>query len=119
MQTNQVQKPLMRFLDKKGPRKEKKQREKFHKFPLPRLKPASFLIRIYLIFTQMFITLQYKGGIFLFGLHDPWITLVYALCAGSTLLCILYGAINWNKGGVEVKKEKIIQWGKEEEELEK
>lgn len=66
----------------------------------------------------MFITLQYKGGIFLFGLHDPWITLVYLLCVGSTLLCVFYGAINWNKGGIEVKKEKIIQWEKEEEELE-
>lgn len=54
----------------------------------------------------------------LFGLHDPWIIMGYLLCIGSTLLCIVYGATNWNRGGVEVKGEKVAQWAKEEEELE-
>lgn len=54
----------------------------------------------------------------MFGLHDPWIIMGYLLCIGSTLLCIVYGATNWNRGGVEVKGEKVAQWAKEEEELE-
>lgn len=31
------------------------------------------------------------------GLSDPWIISVYLLCLLSTLLCIIYGIINWNK----------------------
>ncbi len=31
------------------------------------------------------------------GLSDPWIILVYALSVLSSLLCIVYGAIKWNK----------------------
>ncbi|MGQ9472693.1 MAG: symporter small accessory protein [Candidatus Caldatribacteriaceae bacterium] len=54
----------------------------------------------------------------MFGLHDPWIILAYVLCVGSTLLCVFYGVSNWNKGGIEVKKEKVLQWEKTEEILE-
>jgi hypothetical protein len=32
------------------------------------------------------------------GIDDPWIVTVYLLCILSTLLCIVYGAMNWNKG---------------------
>ncbi len=31
------------------------------------------------------------------GLSDPWIILAYALSVFSSLLCIVYGAIKWNK----------------------
>ncbi len=54
----------------------------------------------------------------MFGLYDPSIILVYLLCIGSTLLCVIYGIVHWNRSGVEVKAEKIIQWEKEEETLE-
>ncbi|WP_438314775.1 symporter small accessory protein [Candidatus Caldatribacterium sp. SIUC1] len=52
------------------------------------------------------------------GLHDFWITLAYLLCIGSTLLCVVYGLVNWNRGGEGVKPEKILHWEKEEEALE-
>lgn len=32
------------------------------------------------------------------GIEDPWIWSVYILTILSTLLCIVYGIINWNKG---------------------
>ena len=34
----------------------------------------------------------------MFGLNDPWILLAYLLCIASTIACIVYGIINWNKG---------------------
>lgn len=33
-----------------------------------------------------------------FGIEDPWIWGVYVLIVLSTILCIVYGLINWNKG---------------------
>lgn len=35
------------------------------------------------------------------GISDPWIWGVYVLLVLSTLLCVVYGAINWNKGDEE------------------
>ena len=32
------------------------------------------------------------------GIEDPWIGGVYILIILSALLCIIYGAVNWNKG---------------------
>ena len=34
----------------------------------------------------------------IFGLEDPWIIGSYLGIILSTLLCIVYGAVNWNKG---------------------
>ncbi len=33
------------------------------------------------------------------GLSDFGIILAYVLCVLSTLLCVVYGIVNWNKGG--------------------
>ncbi|MBC7217519.1 MAG: hypothetical protein H5U36_05045 [Candidatus Caldatribacterium sp.] len=52
------------------------------------------------------------------GLHDFSIVLVCLLCTGSTVLCMVYGLLNWNRGGEEVQVEKVIKWEKEEEALE-
>ncbi len=30
------------------------------------------------------------------GIEDPWIWGVYVLLIGMTLVCVIYGAINWN-----------------------
>lgn len=49
------------------------------------------------------------------GIEDPWVVLVYILCILSTLLCVVYGLINWNKGEEPVKKEDV-DWAKEEKE---
>ncbi len=55
------------------------------------------------------------------GIDDPWIWGVYLLCIFSTLLCIIYGLINWNKGGedegIEASEENA--WEAEEEKMEK
>jgi hypothetical protein len=32
------------------------------------------------------------------GIEDPWIWSVYILMILITLVCVVYGAINWNKG---------------------
>ncbi len=32
------------------------------------------------------------------GLEDPIVLLAYLLCGASTLLCVVYGIICWNKG---------------------
>ena len=53
------------------------------------------------------------------GLKDFSIFLVYALCIASTLLCVVYGIVNWNKGDdkqASIKKDEA--WAKEEEKLE-
>lgn len=52
------------------------------------------------------------------GLHDFWIILVYLLCIGSTILCVVYGLVNWNRGGELIRPERMVKWEKEEEELE-
>lgn len=55
----------------------------------------------------------------MFGLGDFSIVAVYLLCVLSTLLCIIYGILNWNKGGEpnakEIKKE--VDWDKKELEI--
>lgn len=55
------------------------------------------------------------------GFTDPWIFLVYLLCIASAVLCVVYGALNWNKGGDtegdEIQEE--AQWEKGEEQMEK
>ncbi len=56
----------------------------------------------------------------MFGLGDFWVSLVFVLIILSTLLCIVYGVIYWNKDGEpteeEIKEE--IEWEKEEKEIE-
>jgi len=56
----------------------------------------------------------------MFGINDPWIWGAYILCILSTILCIVYGILNWNKG--EEKEEKQIQeeieWHDKEKEME-
>ena len=50
------------------------------------------------------------------GLEDGWITSAYLLCLLSSLLCVIYGAINWNKGETAPSAEDQ-QWAREEAEL--
>lgn len=55
------------------------------------------------------------------GIDDPWIWGVYLLCVFSTLLCVIYGLINWNRGGEQEENEasEEIAWEAKEEEMEK
>jgi len=53
------------------------------------------------------------------GLGDFWIALAFVLTLLSSLLCVVYGAINWNRGDEPSKQEiaKEAQWEKEEREI--
>jgi len=64
---------------------------------------------------------QLWEGVSVLGIDDPVIVAVYLLCIFSTLLCVIYGIVNWNKEGeleaVEIKEE--AAWETEEDEMEK
>ncbi len=32
------------------------------------------------------------------GIEDPWIILGFVFLIGSTIACVIYGWLNWNKG---------------------
>lgn len=53
------------------------------------------------------------------GIDDPLILSVYLLCIFSSLLCVIYGIFNWNRGGeleaLEIKEE--AAWETSEEEM--
>ena len=49
------------------------------------------------------------------GIEDKWIVAAYMLCLASTVLCVAYGLINWNRGDEPVKREDV-DWAKEEKE---
>ena len=51
------------------------------------------------------------------GIEDKFVALAYVLCIASTLLCLIYGIVNWNKGDDTVKDEDV-RWIKEEEKIE-
>jgi hypothetical protein len=47
------------------------------------------------------------------GLEDGWVFLAYVLCILTGLLCVVYGAVTWNRGDEPLKQEDV-QWMKEE-----
>jgi len=56
----------------------------------------------------------------MFGIDDPAIYLGYLLTFLSLILCIIYGALNWNKGG-ELESSALEmdeKWEAEEEKIE-
>jgi hypothetical protein len=57
----------------------------------------------------------------MFGISDPGIYLAYLLVFLCTAFAVIYGIINWNKGGEIDKKEleKDIQWEKKEKSIKK
>jgi len=50
---------------------------------------------------------------------DFWVTLAYGLTLGSVILCVVYGAINWNKPNEDMEKEirEEADWEKRDPEL--
>ena len=54
------------------------------------------------------------------GLGDFWVSLIFVLTILSAVLCVVYGAMNWNKGGqlseTEANEEK--KWDQKEREIE-
>ena len=55
------------------------------------------------------------------GLGDGWVVAAYTLCISSTLLCIIYGIMNWNKeADVDTRPDAAAgEWIKEEIEIDK
>lgn len=51
------------------------------------------------------------------GIQDPWVSAAYLLCILSSLLCVVYGAVNWNKGEHAPDAEDK-HWAEEEDKLE-
>ena len=53
----------------------------------------------------------------LFGIEDASVSLVYLLCIASAILCVVYGALTWNKGDEPVE-EQDVKWAAEEKKVE-
>lgn len=54
------------------------------------------------------------------GIPDPWVWGAYILCILAVIICVIYGILNWNKGG-EDEEEQIkeeLEWEKKEREME-
>lgn len=51
------------------------------------------------------------------GIEDKWVAAAYVLCILSSLLCVAYGIINWNRGEDEAKAEDL-RWAREEKKVE-
>jgi len=71
--------------------------------------------------TVLFMISSGKGGIgMVLGIPDFWIWSAFLLSVGSTLLCVIYGAINWNRGGNDESQQidEEVQWDEKEKEVE-
>ena len=53
----------------------------------------------------------------LLGMQDSWVAAAYILCILSSIICVIYGAINWNKG-VHTPDAEDEHWVEEEDKLE-
>jgi hypothetical protein len=51
------------------------------------------------------------------GIEDPFVLAAYLLCIGSTLLCVVYGLLTWNRGDEPVRTEDLA-WAREEKQVE-
>ncbi len=52
------------------------------------------------------------------GIDDSSVWSAYLLCIASTVLCVVYAWINWNRGD-ETVAEEDVKWEAEEEQVEK
>jgi hypothetical protein len=51
------------------------------------------------------------------GIEDKGVLAAYLLCIASTLLCVIYGVINWNRGDDSIEPDDI-KWVAEEQKVE-
>ena len=51
------------------------------------------------------------------GIEDTWVLAAYLLCLASTLLCVVYGVITWNRGDDSVQREDV-KWAAEDKKIE-
>lgn len=58
-----------------------------------------------------------KGEVQMLGIEDKYVALAYLLCLLSTLTCVIYGILAWNRGSEQPRKEDI-SWAHEEKKVE-
>ncbi len=51
------------------------------------------------------------------GIEDKWVWLAYLLCILSTILCVVYGLINWNRGD-EAVEPADVRWATQQDKAE-
>ena len=51
------------------------------------------------------------------GIEDKGVLAAYLLCIASTILCVIYGLINWNKGDEDIQPDDV-KWATEEKKVE-
>ncbi|MBP7830604.1 MAG: hypothetical protein KA248_11870 [Kiritimatiellae bacterium] len=55
----------------------------------------------------------------LLGIEDPWVWLAYILCIASTVLCVVWGVLRWNREDTVVEPEaEVRHWAEEEDKVE-
>jgi hypothetical protein len=52
------------------------------------------------------------------GSFDFGVSLAFWLTLISTLLCVYYGAVNWNKGAEKKANKNVEHWAQEEDKIE-
>lgn len=52
------------------------------------------------------------------GIEDFWVWLAYLLCIASSILCVIYGLINWNRGD-DSPTPADVRWAQHEKQVEK
>jgi hypothetical protein len=60
---------------------------------------------------------RFAKGACMLGIDDPIVLLAYLLCIGSSLLCVVYGILCWNKGHDAVTAVDV-KWATEEKRAE-
>ncbi len=53
----------------------------------------------------------------LLGIDSVGVSTAYILCIASVILCVVYGAVNWNKGDEDVQPDDV-KWVAEEQKVE-
>jgi len=51
------------------------------------------------------------------GIEDKYVLAAYLLCIASTVLCVLYGLANWNRGDEPLEPDDV-RWVAEEKKVE-
>ena len=51
------------------------------------------------------------------GIGDFWVGSAYLLCILSTLFCVIYSAVTWNEGSIEIPSQEDVAWAEEEDKL--
>ena len=50
------------------------------------------------------------------GIEDGWISAAYVLCLVSSLCCVVFGAINWNRGDEPIEPDDA-KWVQDEKKI--